>query len=80
MPGQKLMTVHDVAAELRVSTHAVYRWVADGRLRPVRAGSLLRFTEQAVADFLTRGSHETDAQPRQENSAMRPSRALETRQ
>jgi len=41
----ELKTPEEVARELRVSKFAIYRWVANGDLRPVRVGSLLRFTE-----------------------------------
>jgi excisionase family DNA binding protein len=49
-------TVPDVAAELRVSRHAVYRWVAEGRLEPVRVGNRLRFTDAAIDRFVKSGA------------------------
>lgn len=59
-PPSTLKTVRDVAAELRVSTHAVYRWVSEERLKPVRVGALLRFTDAAIEDFLRSGNQTTD--------------------
>jgi excisionase family DNA binding protein len=49
----RLKTVPEVATALRVSTHAVYRWVAEGRLTAVRVGALLRFTDAAIDDFIS---------------------------
>jgi excisionase family DNA binding protein len=48
----ELKTTDEVAQELRVSKAAVYRWVEEGRLRAIRVGSLLRFTDEAIGEFL----------------------------
>jgi len=48
----KLFKPDDVAGMLRCSRSAVYKWVAKGRLKPVRAGTLLRFTPEEVERFL----------------------------
>jgi excisionase family DNA binding protein len=49
---EKLMKPDDVVKQLQCSKAALYRWVADGRIAAVRVGARLRFTEQAVSDFL----------------------------
>lgn len=54
----RLMKVAEVADHFQVSTHTVYRWVEQGRLRPVRVGSLIRFSEASISDFLERSENE----------------------
>jgi excisionase family DNA binding protein len=48
----RLLTVEEVARQLRVSKAAVYRWVAEERLPALRAGHLLRFRQEDVERFL----------------------------
>lgn len=47
---QRLITVGEVRAVLRVSRQTVYNLVARGQLKPVKIGSALRFRE---SDILT---------------------------
>jgi excisionase family DNA binding protein len=51
-PVLDLMTLDEAAGELRCSKAALYRWVAEGRIKPTRVGSRLRFTRESLLDFL----------------------------
>ena len=50
----KLMTVDEVAAYLRVNPMTVYRMVNRGALPGVKVGDLWRFTERDIAAWLAR--------------------------
>jgi excisionase family DNA binding protein len=54
--GDELQTPDEVAGQLKVTKAAIYRWVAEGKLRPVRVGSLLRFTDESIREFLARSA------------------------
>lgn len=57
MKTQKLMATQDVADCLGVSVTTVKRLVRAGELRPLKVGSrLVRFTPEAVEDYLTYAS------------------------
>jgi excisionase family DNA binding protein len=56
MGAEQLKTPDDVAGEFKVTKAAIYRWVAEGKLRPVRVGSLLRFTDESIREFLARSA------------------------
>jgi excisionase family DNA binding protein len=56
--GEQLLRSRDVAGQLQVSLAAVYKWVAEGRLRALRAGRVLRFRREDVDDFLRRSMTE----------------------
>lgn len=47
-----LYLVKEAANILRCSESAIHKWVAEGKLRPVRAGNRLRFTEGELRRFL----------------------------
>lgn len=52
-PGpHQLMTVHEVAAALRVSRATVYRMVHTGALPGTRIGKSVRVTRRVVEDLL----------------------------
>ena len=48
----ELLTKGDLCEKFRVSLTTVNRWVENGRLRPIRLGRLVRFTDKAVKEFL----------------------------
>jgi excisionase family DNA binding protein len=48
----RYLTVENIAAELRVSRMAVYRWVDVGDLPAVRIGRLIRVPEIAYEAFI----------------------------
>ncbi|MBX6377718.1 MAG: helix-turn-helix domain-containing protein [Clostridia bacterium] len=50
----ELLTVQEVAERLKVSAKTVRRWIQEGRLSAVRAGSLWRVREEALDAFLER--------------------------
>lgn len=49
----RLLTVSEVAAELRVSRMTVYRWIHAGDLPGLRVGGQLRITKSDLDDYLT---------------------------
>lgn len=52
-------TTIDVAERLGVSPNTIRKWFATGRLRGVKVGRLVRFTEEAVEDFINEeGQHD----------------------
>jgi excisionase family DNA binding protein len=51
---QRLLTVAEVAAALRVSNMTVYRLIRDGSLRSTRVGRGYRIWEEAVDAYLGR--------------------------
>ncbi|MGH7754162.1 MAG: helix-turn-helix domain-containing protein [Gemmatimonadales bacterium] len=53
-----LLTVKEVAAQLRFSTGHVYELVHSGRLRSIRDGKAIRITREALAEWRT--AHEAD--------------------
>lgn len=61
---ERLLKPTEVATLLGCSVAAVYKWTAQGRLRPARAGTLLRFPIREIERFtgLRRGSlHDSTA-------------------
>ena len=54
----KLLTVIEVAEQLRISDESVYRLVRSGKLRAMRVGGLWRITQDAVAELLHVGLNE----------------------
>lgn len=51
-----LLTVNDVAKVCRVHDRSVRRWVAEARLRVVRAGGRLRIARAELLRFLSGGA------------------------
>lgn len=50
----ELLTIHDVARVLRVSTRTVREYVSRGLLRPVRVGPrLVRFMPREIERFIS---------------------------
>ena len=52
MNTSKLLTVKDVAKYFRVCEVSVRRWEKSGALRSVRIGDSIRFTPEALIDFV----------------------------
>lgn len=49
---ERAFTVQDVAREYRVTVDTVYRWIKDGRLRPMRLpGGSYRFRREHLREF-----------------------------
>jgi len=48
----ELLTIAEVSARLRLSRAAVYRLIANGRLRAVKIGRSRRVAEQDLYDFI----------------------------
>lgn len=53
-----LLTLEEVAARLRCSKPAVYRWVQQKDLRATRVGSRLRFREEDLEAFLIKSDEQ----------------------
>lgn len=51
---QQLYTVREIADFYRVSTQAVYRWVAQGKLAAVRIGGNIRIEGNELNRVITR--------------------------
>ncbi|MCT1551530.1 helix-turn-helix domain-containing protein [Brevibacterium casei] len=49
---ERVMKVSDVAAHLECTNDTVYRVIAEGALRAIRVGRLLRVPESALAEFI----------------------------
>ncbi len=47
-----VLTVDEVAAELRVSSWTIYQRIKDGSLRSIRVGRLIRVPRVALDEFL----------------------------
>ncbi len=58
----QLLTIEDVAEMLKVSKRTVYEWIRAGKLEAVKAGSLWRISEEALQDFLVKGSRKSGGQ------------------
>jgi excisionase family DNA binding protein len=54
-PPHELITLKEAAAYLRVTERQIYRWMAEGKIRPWRAGTRLRFDKAEIQAFLVRG-------------------------
>ena len=50
----RLLTVYEVADQLRVSTMTVYRLIKNGDLRAMRVGKSYRLREEDVDAYLSR--------------------------
>lgn len=50
--GERLLTLNETAAYLRVSRDTVARWVSSGKLRGSKIGAQWRFESEDVRRFL----------------------------
>lgn len=50
--GKKLLTLEEIAKELRVSKRTVVRWVQQGTLSAYRIGTVIRVPEEAFEKML----------------------------
>ena len=48
----KLYTIPEAAAALRVTRAAVYKWIKEGRIAVVYVGSERRITQTAIDEFI----------------------------
>jgi excisionase family DNA binding protein len=56
--AEPLLTTHDLANHLRVSTRFIQREVAAGRMpQPIKLGRLTRFSPAAIRDWLEANQH-----------------------
>lgn len=51
---RQLLTVGEVAAQLRISRSALYRLINDGEIASMRVGNCRRFTSADVESYITR--------------------------
>jgi len=54
-PVQRLLTIHQAAAELNCSPRTVWRLISAGSLRMVRLGRAVRITRESIEAFVARG-------------------------
>lgn len=50
--AMNLLTVRDAAARFSVSRQTVLRWAGSGELKCLKIGNVLRFTPEAIEDFI----------------------------
>jgi excisionase family DNA binding protein len=60
--GDRLLTVGEVAATMRVSNMTVYRMIKGGQLRAIRVGKNYRIRESAVNGYLSDRSTKTEGE------------------
>lgn len=53
--NENLMTVHEVAERLHLSTHTIYKWVEKGRIPFVRLGYCVRFRPSDIRELEEQG-------------------------
>jgi excisionase family DNA binding protein len=53
---RRLLTVAEVASELRVTRGTAYRWIRTGSLPAVRIGGTVRVPSKLLVDRLTRSA------------------------
>lgn len=72
---ERFLTPEEVADRLAVNPKTIRKWLADGKLKGVKAGRLWRISPEAVYDFLARFSPSEKAvrevQEREEASSLR---------
>jgi excisionase family DNA binding protein len=49
---EQLYSTKDVAELLAVTTKAIEKWRGEGKLRPIKVGSLCRYSESEISRFL----------------------------
>ena len=60
--GDRLLTVGEVAATMRVSNMTVYRMIKGGQLRAIRVGKNYRIRESTVNRYLSDRSTKTEGE------------------
>ena len=55
-PDDVLLTVADFAKRCQVSEGTVRRWIAEGRLKIIRLGRLIRISRSDIIKFLNQNS------------------------
>jgi excisionase family DNA binding protein len=60
MSLDRLLTVKEVAAMLRVSAQTLYKMLEQGRIPALRVGNQWRFERQKVQEWLERGGAGSD--------------------
>jgi excisionase family DNA binding protein len=53
---EELFTISEVAARLKVTRDAVYKWIRKGRLEAVYAGDHMRVTRSALEQFIAQST------------------------
>lgn len=61
MDLDKFLTTSEVAQQLRVTRKSVTRWIADGKLRAIRAGRDYRIRESDLNQFIRQSTQESKA-------------------
>lgn len=56
MADIKLYTTEEVQEILKVHRRTLYRYIEAEQIKPIRLGREYRFTEEAVKDFVARGT------------------------
>lgn len=53
----RLYSQDDVAAMFGVTVHAVRKWRAQGKIAFIRVNETVRFTDEAIAEFIRHHQH-----------------------
>jgi excisionase family DNA binding protein len=56
MEQLRVYTLAEIENLLRVTRRTVYRWIKAGKLKAFKAGREYRVTEEALRDFLDKGT------------------------
>lgn len=59
---QRLMTVEEVAAQIRVSVPTVYRWAQSGRIPSIRVGNAVRIPRRWLDRIIAEAEREANAE------------------
>ena len=56
IPVEELYTPQEIAKMLKVSLRAVYKWIHEGKLKSVKAGTLWRIRKEALEEFIQKST------------------------
>ena len=59
-------TPEEIAARYKVTRQAVYKWIAEGKLRAVKLGRATRVPAAALEEFIKPADVETEGQRKEE--------------
>jgi len=57
---QEYFTIPEVAKKLKVTRAAIYKWIAQGRLKAVYVGANRRVTSKAIEEFVRLSTQEAE--------------------
>lgn len=48
-----MLTIEDIAKELKVNPRTVYRWISQGKLKALKIQGIIRITEEDYQQFIS---------------------------